>query len=108
MAKFTVTKIVDDLDGTESEDAATVTFALEEATYEIDLSAENAQKLRAALAVFIEKARPVTVQHKRGPVTRVPSDAGTIRAWAKSQGIEVSERGRINQSLRDRFAAATA
>lgn len=109
MAKYTVTKIVDDLDGTESPDVTTINFALDGANYEIDLGAGNAEKLRAALTVYIDAARPVhVVNHtvKSGPVTRVPSDAGTIRAWAKSQGIDVPSRGRIPAELRARFAAA--
>ena len=109
MAKLTVVKIVDDLDGTESPDAATINFALDGTHYEIDLSPTNAEKLHAALAPFVEKARPVNVvmSRKNAPVTRIPSDAGTIRAWAKSQGVPVSERGRIPESLRAQFVAAT-
>jgi len=108
MAKLTVVKIIDDFDGSESPDAETVTFGIDGTNYEIDLSPENSEKLRAALAPFVEKARPVTVtSRKSGTVTRIPSNAGTIRAWAKSQNIEVSERGRIPESLRVRFADAT-
>lgn len=110
MAQYTVTKIVDDLDGTEAPDAETVNFALDGNNYEIDLGAENAEKLRAALQVYVEKARPVTVVNtrKNGTVTRIPSNAGTIRAWARSQGIAVPDRGRIPATLRDQFTAATA
>lgn len=108
MAKFTVVKIVDDLDGSESPDAETVTFGIDGTNYEIDLSPENSAALHAALAPFVEKARPVTVtSRKSGTVTRIPSNAGTIRAWAKSQNIEVSERGRIPETLRVQFANAT-
>jgi hypothetical protein len=29
-----------------------------------------------------------------------------IREWAKSQGVQVSDRGRISQEIRDKFNAA--
>lgn len=109
MAKLTVVKIIDDLDGTEAPDAETVNFGIDGKNYEIDLSPENNLALRSLLAVYVEKARPTTVVavRKTGTTTRVASDAGTIRAWAKSQGINVPARGRIPADLRVRFHAAT-
>jgi len=110
MAKQTVVTIVDDLDGV-TEGAETVTFALDGKNYEIDLSPANTEALVGALAPFIEKARQpgAVTQYKRGPVTVLPaSDAGAVRAWAKAQGLEVPQRGRIPAALRDRYYAAKA
>ena len=52
MAQQTTVRFVDDLDGSEA--VGTVTFALENRAYEIDLSDENTDKLHEALAPFIE------------------------------------------------------
>ena len=48
MAKETITRLIDDLDGGEAHE--TVTFGLDGWSYEIDLSTKNATKLRNALS----------------------------------------------------------
>ena len=55
MAQETTVRFVDDLDGSEA--VGTVTFALNNRAYEIDLSDENTDKLHDALAPFIEHGR---------------------------------------------------
>jgi hypothetical protein len=57
MAYKVVFRLVDDLDGTTSDDVERVTFGLDESRYEIDLTAANAGKLRSLLAHYIEVAR---------------------------------------------------
>ena len=54
MAKTVIVKLTDDLDGTDAEE--TVRFSLDGLSYEIDLNAENAAKLRDALEPFIARA----------------------------------------------------
>ena len=56
MAKTVIVKLTDDLDGGDADE--TVDFALDGKSYEIDVSAANAAKLRGALQPFIERARP--------------------------------------------------
>jgi hypothetical protein len=56
VASKTVVEWVDDLDGAPAEE--TVSFSLDGVEYEIDLSTENATKLRARLKEFIRRARP--------------------------------------------------
>ncbi|GIN01764.1 protein lsr2 precursor [Planomonospora venezuelensis] len=100
---------VDDLDGGEA--SGTIAFAIEGAAYEIDLSDENADKLRRALAPFINAARPVR-QEKPGR-GRKGSGTGSravdreksakIREWAKARGKNVSERGRIASSIVEEY-----
>jgi Lsr2 len=53
MAQQTTVRFIDDLDGSEA--AGTITFGLDGRTYEIDLSDENADKLRHALAPYLEQ-----------------------------------------------------
>lgn len=99
----------DDIDGTEATE--TVTFGLDGNTYEIDLNDEHATQLREAFAGYIAPARKVTGASRRGRgVGRsARSDSGPstkeIRDWARSNGHEVSERGRVPASVREAFDA---
>jgi len=101
--KVTVT-LVDDVDGSQAEE--TVEFGLDGASYQIDLSGENAGKLRDALADYVEHARRSGGRKRapgRTPVAgRAPRPASAdreqnqaIREWARKQGHKVSDRGRI-------------
>jgi hypothetical protein len=77
--------------------------------YEIDLSTKNATAFRRQLAPFIEHARKTGRGQRRRPGQTASSrerSAG-IRAWAKDQGITVSDRGRIPASVAEQYDAAT-
>jgi Lsr2 len=104
------TVFIDDLDGTEAD--GTVRFGLDGAEYEIDLNAEHAQQLREALARYVGAARRVSGNARRPARTgRRPQPAGLntteVREWAKAQGIDVKDRGRVPAELIVRFRAAT-
>lgn len=99
--------LLDDIDGSDAE--RTVQFALDGATYEIDLSQENIGKLEQALEPFIEKATRVATA--RGGRSRGRSTSGgggrskaaEVRAWAKEQGIEVPDRGRVPNHIIEQY-----
>ena len=55
MARETIITLVDDLDGGPADE--TVVFSLDGATYEIDLSAENASRLRMLIKTYVAAAR---------------------------------------------------
>ena len=55
MAQQVNVKFVDDLDGSDA--AGTVSFAIDGRAYEIDLSEDNAARLRESLASFVAAAR---------------------------------------------------
>ena len=96
----------DDLNG--GEPAQTLCFSLEGKAYEIDLTEQNAQALRDALAPWIAAARHAStarIPQPRSRPGRAP-DTVDIRRWAKENGIPVSERGRISLDLRTRYEAA--
>ena len=98
----------DDIDGGPATE--TVTFALDGRDYEIDLSADNARKLRDTLAPWIAAGRRASTgaripEARRAPDRRSP-DTVDIRAWALDNGIPVSSRGRISLGLRSRYEAA--
>ncbi len=111
--KVTVT-LVDDLDGSEAEE--TVEFGLDGASYQIDLSEENAERLRDALAEYVEHARRSGGRKRAsGRVAaagRAPRTATAdreqnqaIREWARKQGMKVSDRGRIPSDVIDAYNA---
>lgn len=108
MAQRIHVTLVDDLD--QSPAAENVTFGLDGISYEIDLSAENATTLREALADYIAVARRSGGRAVRGRGATASalgkSDVGLIRAWAKENGYNVHERGRIQSVIREAYYAA--
>lgn len=118
MAQKVLVQYVDDLDGEPGEDVSTVTFALDGVSYEIDLREENANRLRESLADYVDSARRVGGRVKRGTTPTVaparPADARSkeqtkaIREWAKSNGFDLAERGRIPANVIAAFEEAHA
>jgi hypothetical protein len=86
-----------------------VRFGLGGTDYEIDLSTKNANAFRRQLAPFIEHARKAGRGQRRRPGRTASSRerSADIRAWAKDQGITVSDRGRIPASVAEQYDAAT-
>jgi hypothetical protein len=100
---------IDDVDGGEAE--GTVRFGLDGTDYEIDLNAKNAAALRKGLAKYIDSARRAPGAPRRpGRSGRQAGDGAAdstaVRVWAKSQGIEVKDRGRVPSDIVEKFKAA--
>ncbi len=97
--------LVDDLD--QSEASETVSFGLDGASYEIDLNDSNAAALRDALAQYVGAARRVSGSRRgrRGSTAGGPSTKA-MREWAREQGMEVSDRGRVSGEIRSAYEAA--
>jgi nucleoid-associated protein Lsr2 len=105
MATRTVTQLLDDITGQAADE--TVSFGLDGVDYEIDVNKKNAAALRKAFAPFQEAAR--RVGGRRSPVMKKVAsgvDNKAVRAWAASNGIELSERGRIPGHVIDQYVAA--
>ena len=99
--------LVDDLDGGKADE--TVRFSFGGRSYEIDLSAANAERLRTSLQPFVAAARKVRPADRRGAggrTARSRARSAEIRAWAKTRGINLSERGRIPISVVKLYDAA--
>ena len=101
----------DDLDGGEADE--TVSFALDGTSYEIDLNDANATKMREALAPYVAHARKVTGsrggRRSSGRSAAGPGNGPTpkeIREWARENGHEVPDRGRIPAEVREAYDAA--
>ena len=110
MAQKVQTVFIDDLDGTEAN--GTVRFSLDGTEYEIDLNADHTRALREALAPYVDAGRRVSgsgrrpVRPGRRPQTSGPN-TNEVREWAKAQGIDVKDRGRVPAELIVKFRAAT-
>jgi hypothetical protein len=114
MAQKLVVELVDDLDGTVSEDIATVPFGLDGAEYEIDLTEDNANHPRETLSDFVAAARRIGGRVKRSAApakqsARPAADREQTRAIherARQNGFELSDRGRIASHVIDAFEEA--
>ncbi|MGY0485880.1 histone-like nucleoid-structuring protein Lsr2 [Streptomyces sp. WG-D5] len=108
MAQKVQVLLVDDLDGGEADE--TVTFALDGKSYEIDLTTANADKLRGLLEPYLKGGRRTGGRSSGRGKARATSggnqDTAQIRAWAKDNGYEVNDRGRVPQSIREAYEKA--
>jgi hypothetical protein len=117
MAQKVQVILVDDVDGGEA--AETVSFALDGVSYEIDVSEENAEALREALAPWVGHARRVGGRSGGGRARSTSSSGGSsrsrgsssggggggrhdlsdVRSWARENGYQVSDRGRVSSEV---------
>lgn len=114
MARVETIKLIDDVTGEVADE--TVQFAVDGDGYEIDLADANAKELRSALAGYIESARKLgRVTFGAAPATRRGGGSRAvvdreqnqaIREWARSHGMNVSDRGRIGADVIAAFNAA--
>lgn len=104
MAQVKTVRLVDDLTGQPADE--TVEFGVDGKSYEIELSTDNAKKLRDVLTDYVAAARrasnPTPLRHRgrggqRPVVDRVQNQA--IREWARNRGMKVSDRGRIPEEI---------
>lgn len=112
MAQKVEVLLIDDMEGGEANE--TVRFGLDGTSYEIDLSDGNAAQLREALTPYVQRARKSTSRapraaargggRGRGGTSRERS--AEIRSWARQQGINVNERGRIPSWIVEKYQAA--
>lgn len=111
MAQKVQVILTDDLDGGEADES--VQFAIDGVTYEIDLSEANAEALREALSPYVEAARRIGGRaSRRSGAKSQPAaertDLSELRAWARENGYQVSDRGRVSGEVRAAYEAAHA
>jgi hypothetical protein len=112
MAQRVNVVLVDDIDGSDASE--TVSFALDGVDYEIDLSDGHAGELREALSLYVGHGRRTGGRRKNGARRSSPAASGDgssasaadIRAWARENGYEVPERGRVSAEVREAYTAA--
>jgi hypothetical protein len=110
MVQRVIMERFDDLDGSPA--VETVRFGYADREYEIDLNEEHASQLDEALAPYIEHARranggkPRRGRREEGERRRSPVELRAIRQWARDQGLQVSDRGRIAADIVAKYDAA--
>jgi hypothetical protein len=106
MAQKVTVALEDDLTGGPA--AETLRFALDGTAYEIDLNAKNGTAFRKQLAPYMEHARKTgrAPARRAGRAASSRQRSGDIRAWAKEQGLAVSDRGRIPAGVAEQYHAA--
>ena len=105
MAQKVQVLLVCDLHDNDEEGTETVTFALDGSTYEIDVCESPAAQLRDSFATSVGAARRAGRggAPKRAGAGR-PAKAGgdrvaQIREWARANGHQVNDRGRLPASV---------
>ena len=114
MAKKVTVTLVDDFDGEGPADE-TVEFSIDGVSYEIDLSARNAKKIREDFKQWIDAGRRVGGRRRgrpggspgRGRASIDREQSAAIREWARRNGHKVSTRGRIPAEISEAFHAAS-
>jgi hypothetical protein len=115
MAQRVQVMLVCDMHGDETPASETVEFALDGASYEIDVCDQHAGELRDRLSTYVGVARrgggrSASSSSRGGRRSRRSrsgsGEAAQIREWARSQGLAVPERGRIPAELAEKYAAA--
>jgi hypothetical protein len=109
MARKTQVVLTDDMDGSEADE--TIRFGLSGTEYEIDVNSAHADELRSSLARYMEAGRRVRFAGQRSSRGAVRAQGSTtssseVREWAKAQGLEVRDRGRVPAELMVKFKAA--
>lgn len=107
----TISTLADDFDGTTP--AETYNFIVGDKEYVIDLNEEHAEELKSLQEQFAEKMAPYVRAgrsigkanpRRSSSSSNKPSyDASAVREWAKGEGIEVSERGRISGEVLEAY-----
>ena len=98
LARRVIEELIDDIDGSEATE--TVSFSYRGTDYEVDLSERNSAKLDKALARYIAAARKVKGTRRPGRSSGAKATSGgvdpkAVREWARGEGVEVSDRGRV-------------
>lgn len=104
MAKRVEVTLVDDIDGSEAHE--TVQLAVDGATVEIDLSTGNAGRLRAVLAPYLEAGRRTATRKVQVRAASKRDDLAKIRQWGRDNGFNVSDRGRVAETVRSAYEKA--
>lgn len=108
MAKKVQTILVSDLSGAEVTDSGeTIQFGYRGVDYSIDLTDREAQGFDKAIAKYVENATKVSGRRSaRKPTLSSKADPQSIREWARANGHEVSDRGRVPQKVQGAYTAA--
>jgi nucleoid-associated protein Lsr2 len=104
----TIIEVTDDLDGSKADE--TIQFTIDGTSFEVDLSTAHAKELRNALDPYMKAGRKThgrrDSRRRAGSAMRDHDQTAAIRDWAKTHGLNVSDRGRISAEVQDAYNAA--
>ena len=111
MAQRIQVLLVCDVHGDDTEGTETLNFSVEGSSYEIDVCDQHAAEFRDSFARYVAAGRRAhrgssDGRRRRGGRSTGEFDPAAVRAWAKSTGVKVSERGRISADVVEQFRAA--
>jgi Lsr2 len=105
--------LVCDVHDDETPGTETLTFALDGVSYEIDTCEAHGLELREAFAPYVAAGRRAgrgstgsSGRRRRGHRPSGGIDPAAVRAWARSNHVKVSERGRISAEVLEAYGAA--
>lgn len=113
MATRTTVLLTDDMDGSEADE--TVSFAMDGVAYEIDLSQDNANDFRDSMSAYMQHGRKVSGRSSSSRATNIrrPTNLSgereqreQVRVWARENGFQIGDRGRIAQNIIDAYEEA--
>jgi hypothetical protein len=104
MAQRVITQLVSDLSGDEiaAGKGESIEFSYRGASYSIDLTDKEAAGFDKAIALYLEHATK-TGGRRRSAGSKGDYSAKDVRVWAKGQGIDVPERGRIPGEILEQY-----
>ncbi|MDO5635482.1 MAG: Lsr2 family protein [Micrococcus sp.] len=98
---------VSDLSGLDlGAEGQTVTFGFMGVQYEIDLSPSEAEEFHTVMDRYISNGRRVGGRRTSGSASSRKEDLTKMREWARANGYQVADRGRISREIRDAYANA--
>ncbi|MFD1506997.1 Lsr2 family protein [Georgenia yuyongxinii] len=111
MATKMITELVSDLSGRPIErgKGRSIDFSYEGVLYRVDLTNDELADFENALRPYLEAGRKIEGQRRRTSAASTKKhafDPAAVRAWAASQGIAVSPRGRIKAEVVEKYRAA--
>ncbi len=111
MATRRISQLIDDIDGNiiPEDTGKSISFSIDGRGYEIDLSDRNADRFFSAIEPYVAAARrtSTTTPSRQRPAAKNNVDLAAVRAWARENGHNVSDRGRVPQSIIESYSAVS-
>lgn len=109
MAQRVVTQLISDLTGDDIAEGKgqTIEFAYRGASYSIDLTDKEAAGFDKSIAMYVDHATKLGGRKRPTATSSRGYSPKEVRGWAKDQGIEVPERGRIPADVLKQYQQAS-
>ena len=111
MAIKTITELVSDISGEPIEQGKgrSIDFSYEGVLYRVDLTNDELATFENALKPYLDAGQKIGGQRRRTSASSTSKrdfDPAAVRAWAASQGMAISPRGRIKTEVIEKYHAA--